>query len=184
MKRKYTINLEMLGKRTEKCCNTCGITKPLSEFHKRYDTSDRHRNDCKACRIKYKDITVIKILPNYIICMCYGKSYPRDNKFFSGNLELPHVNRKCKECKRKYRLNHALLKSYSIDEDDKNNMIKKQDGKCYICGSDYKLVVDHDHKTNKVRKILCDTCNRGIGFLRENINILQSAINYLKEHEN
>jgi len=44
------------------------------------------------------------------------------------------------------------------------------------------LVVDHCHSTGKVRGLLCSNCNRGIGMLQERVDILQNAIDYLKEN--
>lgn len=64
-------------------------------------------------------------------------------------------------------------------------MIKEsQDYRCAICGTHDEnttrgLVIDHDHDTNKVRGYLCEPCNRGIGFLRENTEVLAKAIEYL-----
>lgn len=56
---------------------------------------------------------------------------------------------------------------------------------CKICGVsqnslNYSLNVDHDHKTKKIRGLLCGKCNTGIGLLKENIEILKSAILYLE----
>jgi len=48
-----------------------------------------------------------------------------------------------------------------------------------ICGSQEKLVVDHNHNTNKVRGLLCNHCNRGLGHFRDNTETLLKAIDYL-----
>lgn len=61
---------------------------------------------------------------------------------------------------------------------------KKQDGKCAICGeipsTERGLHVDHCHKTNDVRGLLCHGCNTGIGALKEDAEILSNAIKYLR----
>ena len=52
---------------------------------------------------------------------------------------------------------------------------------CEIClFSHEKLCIDHDHKTNRVRGLLCAHCNQGIGHFRDNIKTLESAIAYLE----
>ena len=51
--------------------------------------------------------------------------------------------------------------------------------KCAICGSTDRLVPDHDHKTGAVRGILCNTCNRVLGFAGDDIKRLRNAIVYL-----
>jgi len=58
---------------------------------------------------------------------------------------------------------------------------------CMICGITEselgrKLDVDHCHETGKVRGVLCNSCNSVLGHARDNVEILQAAINYLKEY--
>jgi hypothetical protein len=60
-----------------------------------------------------------------------------------------------------------------------------QKGRCAICGihqADLKraLCLDHDHKTGKVRGLLCYNCNFLIGNAKDNIGTLQRAIKYLE----
>lgn len=56
-----------------------------------------------------------------------------------------------------------------------------QDGRCAICNKEMKQVnVDHCHKTQEVRGLLCTACNTGIGKLKDDISVLESAIKYLK----
>lgn len=45
------------------------------------------------------------------------------------------------------------------------------------------LCVDHDHKTNKFRGLVCGRCNQGLGHFQDNIEILKLAIKYLKKHQ-
>lgn len=64
------------------------------------------------------------------------------------------------------------------------SLLAAQGGKCAMCpatkdtrGRD--LCVDHCHKTGKVRGLLCDRCNRLLGWLREDLSIFEAAISYL-----
>jgi transcription elongation factor Elf1 len=45
-----------------------------------------------------------------------------------------------------------------------------------------KLVMDHDHKTGKAREWICDSCNTGIGRFKDDIKLLEKAIEYLKKY--
>ena len=62
--------------------------------------------------------------------------------------------------------------------------MKLQDNKCALCKTPFsdkiKPNVDHCHSTEKIRGILCNKCNSGLGFLGDNIESLERAINYLR----
>ena len=57
--------------------------------------------------------------------------------------------------------------------------IKSTTTECVICGAKEPLVVDHDHKTGKVRGMLCNHCNRGLGHFRDDPSLLEFAAQYL-----
>jgi len=90
---------------------------------------------------------------------------------------------------KKNRKKHALKRLYGITLEQYNEISEKQGGKCAICGNPETckskndkiriLVVDHDHKTNKIRGLLCHTCNIMLGHAKDNKLILQNAIKYL-----
>jgi hypothetical protein len=79
---------------------------------------------------------------------------------------------------------YILKRRYGIGIVEFDRMLAEQGG-CGICvGSDSgvsgrKMSVDHDHKTGKVRGILCRGCNSGIGFLKEDIAVIESAAAYV-----
>lgn len=51
---------------------------------------------------------------------------------------------------------------------------------CYLCFSKTRLHIDHNHKTNKIRGVLCINCNVGLGNFKDSIELLQKAIRYLE----
>ena len=57
--------------------------------------------------------------------------------------------------------------------------LKETTKECVICGSNEKLVVDHDHQTGKIRGMLCNHCNRGLGHFRDDPMLLEFAAQYL-----
>lgn len=89
--------------------------------------------------------------------------------------------------KRKY-----LKKVYGISLDQYNEMWHAQGGVCAICGkpettknqhSMRQLSVDHDHKTSKIRGLLCSNCNSMLGFVYDNPATLIEAARYLMQHQ-
>jgi hypothetical protein len=70
-------------------------------------------------------------------------------------------------------------------------MYEEQNGVCWICEKRTRgrgeekntLAVDHNHKTGKIRGLLCSNCNTGLGNLRDSIELLEKAITYLKEKD-
>lgn len=78
----------------------------------------------------------------------------------------------------------AWLKSrYGISLDEKKEMFRLQKNRCAICRKRLGWAegkVDHNHKTKKVRGILCNSCNFMLGFARDDIKILRFGINYLR----
>lgn len=61
-------------------------------------------------------------------------------------------------------------------------MREAQGGACAICGERSRLVVDHDHKTNRVRALLCGDCNSALGFAHESPLTLRRAADYIEAH--
>jgi hypothetical protein len=103
---------------------------------------------------------------------------------------------KQKEYSKKYRMEHreweknSQLKSrYGITLDEYNELSVKQNGVCAIClnneksknkfGNTRNLYVDHDHKTGKVRGLLCHNCNSMLGYSGDNPMILKIGKDYL-----
>ena len=73
--------------------------------------------------------------------------------------------------------------SYKYRKLKKERLKIAQNNKCFICNNEFKndrdCCLDHNHKTNKIRKLLCQGCNSALGYFKENTIILQKAINYL-----
>ena len=86
----------------------------------------------------------------------------------------------CRECRAQYRNANCRGKFRNVISDELLADIKKTITECVICGSDESLVVDHDHKTGKIRGMLCNHCNRGLGHFRDDPELLVFAAEYLK----
>ena len=71
---------------------------------------------------------------------------------------------------------------YGITSDEVNALRQRQEGLCAICrGGLVPECVDHDHSSGRVRGLLCKKCNSLLGFARDSVEILTSAIKYLQK---
>ena len=64
-------------------------------------------------------------------------------------------------------------------------MYAEQNGVCKICKlppnhNSNHLCVDHDHETGEVRALLCDLCNRGLGYFKDDPRLLKLGAEYLR----
>ena len=125
------------------------------------------------------------------------KNEKLEGDFYKDKSQLDGLTKQCKSCRklwsklsheknkeqrnfnRKYRLIKDL---YGLDYNQYQTMLTEQNHSCTICNIVMKKpVVDHCHSTGKVRSLLCQHCNSMIGFAKENINTLKSAIKYLED---
>lgn len=107
---------------------------------------------------------------------------------------LPITVRQCED-KQEYQRQWRKLnpdwwiKRYGLTIKDYDNLLDKQKGFCAICstqepgGKNNKFHIDHDHKTGKVRGLLCHNCNRGLGFFKDSSFLLSKASSYILENQ-
>jgi hypothetical protein len=85
--------------------------------------------------------------------------------------------------KRDQAASDRLKRKYGIALHEYDYRLKLQMGRCAICGREpgkRRLDVDHDHKTKKVRGLLCHRCNRGLPWFSDDPGVLRSAAHYLE----
>ena len=151
---------------SKKVCNTCKIEKPLSEFEPRHDSKDGRRGECRDCHNEKKRIRYSKNPEKYnAVNRAHYAKHPEKSR------------------------NRHLKNTYGISLKQYNNMLIKQDHKCLICkkhvsenlykGNQVNFAVDHCHKSNKVRGLLCQLCNVGLGSFKDSKELLLAAIEYI-----
>lgn len=109
----------------------------------------------------------------------------------------PEYRERMKQQAKENQMRHPLTKKngrlkaeFGITLAEYSTLLEKQGGVCAICGKsmtgvkekgkqEHALYVDHDHKTGKVRGILCNNCNFGIGHFLDNPQLLLKAAEYL-----
>jgi len=140
-----------------KICTKCKEEKHLSEFSKDRAKKSGRTSQCKKCKNDYMKL------------------------FRKNNPEL---------CK-KYLKKSTLKMIFGLSLQEYNKILSSQNYRCAICGKKEKrklngkicsLSVDHDHKTGKIRGLLCNDCNNGIGRMKDDISLLENAISYLRRN--
>lgn len=147
-----------------KTCITCKADKPIDDFHKNPCSLDGRQSNCKPCSNEY------------------GRRYRESNvtKLREYNKERYKLVTQEDRRRAKYKAR------YGVSLDEYNKMLEAQGGVCAICsgeptGKKQRLCVDHCHQTGKIRGLLCNECNVGIGRLKDSVELLVAAICYLEQ---
>lgn len=118
----------------------------------------------------------------------YAKWHKARQRGHNVSLEFYLENRHLQIClwrkTKVYRLKSSV-KKFGLTVEQYKFIYDSQKGKCAICGDKEgkkNFSIDHDHKTGKVRGLLCNNCNSGIGYLRDNVKIIFKAAEYIKKH--
>lgn len=139
-----------------KICTKCKVEKPLDCFRNRGGNL-KHllKSWCKECHYKSH------------------KEWVDNNKETVREYRAKDPWTLTKRCRR-----------HNISVEEFWSLYENQDGTCPVCDTAIKAedsAIDHNHKTGKVRGILCKTCNRALGLLKDSPNNLKRGAEYLKE---
>lgn len=132
-----------------KRCSMCEQILPLDAFNRQTGGPKGRQSRCKVCHRK-------SVLARY------------------------HANRDHELALMRRR---DLRRNYGIEVEEYDAMLVAQNGVCAICEqpcvSGRRLAVDHDHRTNRVRGLLCSRCNQGLGLFGDDPERMRAAIAYL-----
>lgn len=145
-----------------KTCTKCQSAKPPADF---YRNGQRLRPDCKKCS-NHRNAEAYRQLPEGV----RAERAARAKRAYQHN---PRIQR-----------DGELRRKFGISLEDFERMLEAQDFLCRLCqrpptGRRPSLHVDHDHATGRVRGLLCQNCNVGLGHFKDSPEILRRAIDYL-----
>lgn len=148
---------------TEKRCTICGITKPMAELIHDKRAAGGRRQQCKKCEVE------------------------RQLKVYHANPE-PH-RAKMRKLSNLHQRKWNLSRFWKMTPEDFDKMRDAHGGVCAICkcpppggkGNEH-LHIDHCHSTNKIRGLLCNNCNNGIGRFKDDPTNLRAAADYLEKY--
>lgn len=197
-----------------KICLDCKIELPIASFGSKNDkwkqprcyvcrrayrkhlrATKSHPIPCPQCKEHFK------LFSNGICKNCNEKAGMleccRCNEVFLKNISMRNRSI-CKECADE-NYHSQLLRKYNLTIEDFNRMLAAQNYRCRICKRNEEEIlserneeknkkrafcIDHSHKTNRVRGILCSACNVGLGLFKDNATSLEDAIQYLQDFFN
>ena len=139
------------------------LSSEVEKFPKDKNRKDGHKARCK---------------------LCY-KRYYQENKeeMLAKRREYNHIHKK-------RLMNNIYLKTYGLTLEQYDQMFENQQGRCIICNEKEtvtgrwetikRLAVDHNHKTGKVRGLLCGSCNLLLGAVEDKSELINKMLEYLK----
>lgn len=169
-----------------KRCTECDDLKPLSEFHKLRSNAKKVglRSVCKQCALHirqgYKKSVTWR---SRTAKRCMRCRQVKD--IATGFASSRKVN--CLECNKSAtdrRFVRRLLYKFKITYEQYLAAPIHGKDSCDICGASApahkSLAIDHCHKTGRIRGLLCDACNTGIGFLGDDEERILKAYEYIR----
>lgn len=165
-------------------CSLCRVFKPWSEFYVISAASKQLYGRASSCKKCSNTRTVQWRRDNN-----YQYSPEKRRLHYLKNRDLI-LRLKQEQYDALQKKNYDLIHKYGISIGTYDKMLLEQNGQCKTCGREIgctirednvdAAVVDHYHKTGKVRGLLCHSCNRAIGLLGENIETLNNITLYLE----
>lgn len=125
---------------------------------------------CELCEMEFQPRTQFE---NDIVCPKCNTAEVRRTRSFHGRLYDDNTRRTT---------GLIVHRPHTATDADYQAMLVSQGGRCAICATQPhadSLVIDHNHRNGKVRGLLCQDCNKGIGCLGDHPTILQKAMEYL-----
>lgn len=156
---------------TTKVCKRCQEERPLDKFHKDVRSGGKiyQRHICKIC--------------TNADARKYKANRPPEKKKLAQE-KYAEWRKDNYEAYAKLNRFHRW-KNAGIDPAEAESYFQSHNGECDLCGLretvNRSLAVDHCHDTGKIRGMLCQRCNRGLGFLRDDPELLAKAIIYLQK---
>lgn len=180
-------------------CKKCGETKPTLAFARNQRVRSGYCGTCKECVSARRMAHKVAVGPTK---QCRSCGATKSIYEFSRNAHAPddRVNA-CKPCASAASVAHARKKpktkeqqwaamvwfQYRMRPIDYFTLLERQRGMCAICRTPpqpgKRLVVDHNHTTKAIRGLLCNGCNSGLGYFKDNPTACRNASDYLAERK-
>jgi Recombination endonuclease VII len=172
-----------------KWCRRCGETKLAEAFATHTSRPDGRQVHCRACQsaeYRRKQMAAGKVVrppdvpEGHKFCRSCQRTKVLDDFGLRRSPRGDGRMSACKECRKVRSRADYLKREYGITEDAVADLLRSQAGVCAICRTAPAVHVDHDHRSGKVRGMLCFSCNAALGHFRDEPAVLRRAARYLE----
>jgi hypothetical protein len=178
-----------------KLCPDCGVEKPTGAYGRNKSRPDGLSFYCLECNRRRngawyrqsraamgKSVRDHSWIPEGFR-WCPGCRQAVAHEDFSHNSkQASGFGSLCLICHRKSSSDAYWKRRYGLTRADVSELRAGQGDACAICGAPHPEHLDHDHLTGRIRALLCQRCNQGLGLLRDDSALLRAAADYVEEH--
>ena len=178
-----------------KTCPACGQQQPVSAFGRNRSLPDGLSFYCRACnrersnrfyrdrrRAEGREVRDLSWVPagSRWCPVCQQaialSDYAKNSRTASG------FGSRCRRCANDANSAGYFYRTYGLTARDLDALRSAQGDRCAVCGSDGPEHLDHDHQTGRVRQLLCQRCNNGLGLFKDDPAVLRAAADYVEHH--
>ena len=178
-----------------KRCPSCHQEKPASDFGRNRTLTDGLSFYCLSCnRAKSnthyrksraemgKTVRDLSWVPDgFRWCPTCEQAVPVEN-YLRNSAARSGFGTRCKPCHNAESKDAYWVRRYGLTRESVDALRAKQRDACAICDAPGPQHLDHDHFTGRIRRLLCQRCNQGLGLFRDDPYLLRMAALYLDGH--
>jgi Recombination endonuclease VII len=178
-----------------KRCPSCGETKPATEFGRNQALGDGLSFYCLACNRAKSNAHYRKfrkalgqtvrdhswIPEGFRWCPSCERAVALED-FGRSSYTPSGLASYCKACKNAASSNAYFYRKYNLTQPELQELRDAQDDRCAICNAPEPEHLDHDHFSGRIRRLLCQRCNQGLGLFRDDPYLLRMAALYIDTH--
>jgi len=178
-----------------KRCPSCGATKPHSEFGRNRSLGDGLSYYCLECNrarsnawyrehrrsLGHKVRDHSWVPEGFRWCPSCRQAVPH-NEYTRNASTASGFGSRCKACDSVANSEGYFYRKYKLTKTEILQFRATQGDRCAICGEAEPQHLDHDHDNGRVRALLCQRCNNGLGLFRDDPAVLRAAAEYVEEH--
>jgi hypothetical protein len=178
-----------------KTCTRCGHTKAESEFGRNRSRPDGLSFYCLSCnrernnrwyrerrRAMGHEVRDRSWIPEgFRWCSACQQAVAHEDYTRNAGTASGFGSR-CRACDRAANSAGYFYRKYKLTQHELTELRTVQQDRCGICGDPDPQHLDHDHSTGKIRQLLCQRCNQGLGLFRDEPYLLRVAALYIEGH--